>query len=500
MSETPEKQSKPADLSALEGLTLGTAWSSASAPAESRPHREGREVREHRAPRTSRPEGRRAPARPEGFREHGAHRSRETSVQLPPSVKVVFYPEEAPFKALSKAIKASKRTYELFEIARLILEKQDCTVAVLSPLAKSELYQATPDGAVFLSENEALAHAACAGLEKFFKMEEMEVEAPKGNFTLVHRCGITGKLIAPPNYHRYAALLNEHQAKNLPQMPLAAVQAKLESVHEPEAIAQWLEGMKKVQRYTLLSTPEGEPPVSFDGADAAVAYLVAHHKEALVKASAQVRLGAKEVAALPKGEVRRSIEAARNMQTKFPLETANSLRGRLRRMGFNIYKRGQKGVSYLCAVRRKFRIVGQTFTPEVQQVIECIEKNPNVSDLELPKQMLGITPPAEKPQEGEVAKPALTAEEEEAWKKLKQTLQWLIEEGYVVHYGDGKLFVPPARLPNAPKEEGEEDEPADGTAEALEAEAVETEPAESTQEPNKPADKPAAEGEAAPQA
>jgi hypothetical protein len=296
----------------------------------------------------------------------------------------------------------------------------------------------------------------------------VEVEAPKGNFVVIHRCGICGKLIAPPNYHRYAHLLEAHAAEL--GKPLDFVKSKLESVKEPEEIAKWLESMKTTTRYTELTVAEGAEPKSFDSKDAACAYLIEHHKLELVHALPQVRVGAKIIATLPKGEVRRSIEAARLLQHRFPLNTANNIRGRMRRLGFTIYKRGSKGASYLCAVKRKFRTPGQAFTAEIAQIFEFLDKNPMVSINELPKQLLGITPPAETTpvlttEETAAAQAApaptpveLTAEETEAYRKLKTHLQMLIEEGYISLFGDGKLLAPAPREENAPKSEEEKDE------------------------------------------
>lgn len=490
MDDSAKKQNTPIDLSSLDGLTLGTAWTEAStggAPADQRERRgprpftgERRFNRDSRGPRDFKPGGPRPDFRRPDFRDQ-----QRPAPIVPPSVKVVFYPEEAPFKALTKAVKASKRTYELFEISRLMLEKAERAAATLThPQVvdgkPSPLYQSVADGAVFLSEAEALAHASKQSLEKFFKTEEVEVEAPKGNFVVIHKCGITGKLIAPPNYHRYSQILAEHHAKNLPHMTLADVQARLESVKEPEALAQWLESMKKTTRYTLLNPTEGQPS-TFDGADAALAHLSANFKDQLVKAHPQIRLSGKQVEALPQGEIKRSIEVARAMQMKFPLDTANALRGRLRRMGFNIYKRGQKGVSYIAAVKRRFRTEGQVFAPEVQQVIEFIEKTPNVLDTDLPKQVLGITVPTPAA-EGSPAPAALSSEEDKALRQLRQTLQWLIEQGYVIQFGNGSLFVPPPRPANAPKAEDEEEE-------AAAPEAAEADPApEVPASPEKPAE------------
>src|SRR6185503_9854933 len=91
--------------------------------------------------------------------------------------------------------------------------------------------------------------------------------------------------------------------------------------------------------------------------------------------------------------------------------TANALRGRLRREHFTIFKKGSKGISYVCAVKRKFRVPGQTFSDSIGGLISFIEANPMIRASELAPKFLGIEQPAAPasaaPAEG---KPAASAE------------------------------------------------------------------------------------------
>jgi hypothetical protein len=93
---------------------------------------------------------------------------------------------------------------------------------------------------------------------------------------------------------------------------------------------------------------------------------------------------------MPQGEIRRAIEGALERQRKFPLDTANALRGRLRREHFTIFKKGSKGVSYVCAVKRKFRVPGQTFADSIGALISFVEAHPMIRASELPIKLLGI--------------------------------------------------------------------------------------------------------------
>src|SRR5665213_3862809 len=96
---------------------------------------------------------------------------------------------------------------------------------------------------------------------------------------------------------------------------------------------------------------------------------------------------------MPRGEILMAIEGAYERQLRFPLATANQLRGRLRREHFTIFKKGSKGVSYVCAVKRKFRVPGHAFAENIGTLITFIENNPMVKASGLVEKFLGIAQP-----------------------------------------------------------------------------------------------------------
>ncbi len=396
------------DLSELQSLSFGPSWTdrkgaempknrersrhgSDGGRGPSRDRRKGGRPERDASSGGDRPRGDRRPPRRD---DRGPAAPRD---DFQPIVEVSFYPEDIPFKALSHAMKTNCRTYELFEVARLILEKPERFVVVLHPLKKAdgtlpkEFFLSVPDGAPFLSEDAVVAHVLKNHLERFFTTEEAEAEPPKGNFVTVGKCGITGELLGPPNYHRYQALLQEHHAARLPNMPFERFTAKIEQIKDEEAVQQWLDKMKKVTRYRITEPAEGEPE-TLDGLEAARLFLLTRRRHQVVRKGDHARFPGTAIETLPKGDLRRSVEASLDHQRRFPLETANNLRGRLRRMRFTIYKRGAKGVSFVCAVKRNFREPGTQLSDTVQELIEFIEKTPGVSLGDLPKKFLGIKP------------------------------------------------------------------------------------------------------------
>lgn len=479
---------------------------------------------------------------------------------------VAFYPEDTSFSALAKTIRSSCRTIELFEIARTVIAKPDRFVVVLTrkpapsseakpgatPAAatKQSIYLSVPDGIPFESDEAALNHVLTHHLDRFFDMAEVEVDAPKGNFQVINRCGITGELLGPPNYHRYQQIVQQHYNTRISRMPFETFRSRIETVRDPEVVAQWLEKMKKTTRYTWKqsskpapvapapvateqaspeaaaaanaeiaaqagsTTPETAPALTFDTFEDARTYLLTHAREKLVRAVETARFHGKLLETMPAGEIRRSIEGALERQRRFPLDTANALRGRLRREHFTIFKKGSKGISYVCAVKRKFRVPGQTFAESISALITFIEANPMVRASELTSKFLGIEMPAAPkssepvaaaataegtpaPAEPAASDPVLSIDDRARISRMQGDLRWLVTEGYVTEFIDGRLFAPPPMVEARKKEvESEEHDPENFPEAPVEAAAPAVPETKPAAEPNPEATETPAEADA----
>ncbi|MEI6862023.1 MAG: hypothetical protein WCL04_07200 [Verrucomicrobiota bacterium] len=445
-----------------------------------------------------------------GFREDGPRRfgnrgpMLERGPYLSPFFNVTFYPEDTSFATLVKTIRTSLRTFELFEVARAVVGKSDRCIALIErapaggpeapasdapPAKPAPLAISVQDALPFENEEAAIAHVMATHLATFFDTTEIEVEPPKGNFQVVNKCGITGELLAPPNYHRYGPIMRQHHATRL-RMPFEAFAAKIETVRDPEAVNQWLEKMKKTVRYTWKLAGESETPPSFATLEEARQHLLASAREKVVRLADNWRVPGKNLALLPAGEIRRAAEGALERQRHFPLDTANALRGRLRREGLSIFKKGSKGITYVCAVRRKLRTSDQVFAENLGALIAFIEAHPMVRRSVLPEKFLGFKLPVAAQPAAETPKPqttspaavvaegtapadgdtpaaaatattvppaapetasgsatpfaaTLTPEKRERLTKLHSDLRWLLSEGYVMEFMDGRLFIPP---------------------------------------------------------
>ncbi len=466
-------------LSDLQKLNIGPAWSDPKYAHSAKAVREPSRSSSRPVQRTrSGTRERSSPGPKRDRRPRSADRAKPRTPSRPaapfnPTVDVLFYPEDAPFRALIRAIRESALTYELFQIARLILQKPEWFVVVVRPreVEEAPLFKTLPDGLPFETEADAINHVLKHNLDAFFTIETVEVEAPKGEFPFISRCTITGELLAPPNYHRYKQILTEHHADRLPHISLDKFNSKIEMVKDPEVVNQWLEKMKRQLRYTFKCSEDVTPPV-FDNSESARHHLLTHCKSEMACAGASARFHGALLNRIPEGNIKRSVLAVLEEQRHYPLETANHLRGHFRKLGFILYKKNAKGVTCLCAIKRKFREPGRPLSDSVQSLIDFIEEHPNIPVTRLPKDFLGIAESGDNKDEHEGIEDktetmanepsgeqveaaegkdensftgALSAEDEERLNQMRQDLHWLIAEGYVAEFGNGALFAHPAR-------------------------------------------------------
>lgn len=264
MNEKPE-ENKAVDLSALD---FGPSWArqGESKPRKKFADRGERDERRRDGDKGKRREGGR-PQRGERDdrkfskgREGGERRrpQRPQPVEATTGVAADIMPIEEGIDNLSKEIIAAGRTYSVFELARMILASRDrYKVIFRKEEVGPELFQSSIDGAVFLTKAECLVHFLSGdSVKSLYSAEEVEVEAPKGSFQTIAKCGFSGALFGPPNYHAYNQnIIDLHQAE-FSNMALDRYKSRVVTESGEEAVNAWLETMKKKTQYRLVSDTE----------------------------------------------------------------------------------------------------------------------------------------------------------------------------------------------------------------------------------------------------
>lgn len=445
----------------LEELELTPQW--VKAAAQSYAHHAGQE----RAPQ-DRDRGRAFPAKERkpkaGQRPAGPHRKplpsparegrraerggapqwrAEVPVALP--VQVSFVPEEKGFAAMIEAMKHTGRAYALFDVAKLVLNKPERHHVKLSRKPQPDgsrppLYVVKPSENVFLHQDEAVRFVLRHHAEKIFRETRKPVEPPKGNFTFVNRCGFTGEWLGPPNYHGYQSRLVRHHQSRLAHVPFERFKAKIQTVKDPQAVKAWVESMSVEREFECMLDPE---PKAFKSREALEKHFVETHLSELIEAAPEVSISGPASRQLQHKGIHRVVRQTWESERRFPLNTANALRGRLRHEGFHFFK-NPKGITYVSRIRPKRFESIDGLAEHVRKIVAYLRAHPHCHRKELFEHLM---PAGEAPSDAAAA--ALPA----TWPgeaMLLADLHWLIQDGYVIEFSDGRLWMLPEKPPQKP--------------------------------------------------
>ncbi|MFT6793767.1 MAG: hypothetical protein ACJAR1_001766 [Rubritalea sp.] len=259
----------------LSGLDFGPAWARKGAKSTET----AKEYTNHKGERPQRPEGGRKPRQggrpPSGggggrdfkstpnhnpkFKQNDSRerKPRRVFVAAEVGVSASIMPIEEGVDNLVKEIIASGRTYSVFDLARVVLGGRDRFHIVLKSDEKEkgpELLQSKHDSAVFLTKDECLTHAASATwLSEIYKTEEVVVEAPAGNFSNIAKCGFSGALLGPTNFHGYQDRVLELQRSKFSHLSLDDYKRRIVTESGDDVVNLWKESMTKRTIFKLVS-------------------------------------------------------------------------------------------------------------------------------------------------------------------------------------------------------------------------------------------------------
>ena len=144
-------------------------------------------------------------------------------------------PQEPSLENVIAQIKSGSFAYSLFALARLFLERPErYSVRLHAPDQTAELFQIGDDGPVSTNRHSLEDGAFATAKNDFYKIDVVQTEPIKGNFTNVARCRASGTLLGPTNHHSYQAQLrNLYEQRFSRRMSFADYQRQIEIVSDP---------------------------------------------------------------------------------------------------------------------------------------------------------------------------------------------------------------------------------------------------------------------------
>lgn len=398
-----------------------------------RPERPERRDRQDRSPRQGGPgrgesRGARGPRGAGGGRRQESPRSPERRPAPLPVIEgwtVTLVPEPRGVDGLIRQIKTSAKAYPLFDVSLLVLDKPERWIAQWSPAGNDApgIFQLQTDGSIWTSEREALAHVLTHQLDRFYRQERVAGEPPKGSFSCVAVCGLSGEILGPPNHHDYQSRLQKLHASRFANMPMDAFKSRVRMERGEEIIQKWKDDQSvKIQTYPL-ECPEGTEPVLLEKPTDIERHFRENHAGSLVKPVEALAI-TPGIAAVRSGSpaARELVRRAHEELRRFPLPLAHKLGKEMSAAGLQIFK-AHDNITYVSLARPRY--LDRESSPvadSLAAILDYLERHASTPRPEQWKALIDLRPA---PSDGQP---------DTRHTAVASDLSWLLHQGHVIDY------------------------------------------------------------------
>jgi hypothetical protein len=362
-------------------------------------------------------------------------------------------PEEKGVESLARQIKMTGRAYPLFDIAQMILQKPERHTVVFNTKKNAEgkpvqpLFICALDDTLWLSEDEAVAHVLRKHFATFYQAERTATQPPKGTYTFVAQCGMSGVILGPPNHHDYQNQLRKLHSERFSRMPFEEYKSRVRIVRDEEVVKKWVDDQSWKTEYVCLNLPE---PLRMPTMEAVEKHFRETHKENIIKPVESHALNGAAARSLRSPELVRLVRSVWEDQRRFPLQIATVLSQQFASHGLQFFK-VNKTLTHVCIARPHFLDMTATPVSEgVKRIVDYINANSKCSRRQLVEAL--APSPAPTAVAPAATEPAAAAQPDSAQPTSEQTvviadLHWLIHQGHVIEFANGILETAKRPLP-----------------------------------------------------
>jgi hypothetical protein len=397
-----------------------------------------------------------------------------------PEVTVALVPDSTGVDLLSRQIKMTGRAFPLFQIAQMILEKPERHAATFTVKKNAEgqpvqkLFTCALDDSLWLTEDEVVAHVLRQHLATFYQAERTQTEPPKGKYTFVAQCGLSGVILGPPNHHDYQKKLQELHAQQFSRMPFDMFKSRVKIVKDEAVVAKWVEDQSWKTEFICLNIPDAPKLGTMEDVEN---HFRAVHAAVIIKPVETITVSGKVCRNLRCTGLARLYRLAVEDQRRFPLQIATVLSQQFAQHGLQFFK-VNKTVTHVWVARPKYLDLETTpVSSGVKSIVDFINAHPKCTRRDLVEAIAPTpaAPPTPAPAEGAApAAPAEAAAPTPEQTAVISDLHWLIHQGHVIEFATtGILETAKKPVPKPPKPEPKKPEaPAATETAAAPAEAT----------------------------
>lgn len=397
-------------------------------------------------------------------------------------MNAAFVPDDKGVDSLARQIKMTGRAYPLFDIAQMVLQKPERHTVTYSVKKKQDGTVAQPlfvcalDDTLWLSDDEAVDHVLNKHFATFYQAEKTQIEPPKGVYTFVAQCGMSGIVLGPPNYHDYQVRLHKLHAERFSRMPFDVYKSRVKIVRDEAVVKKWQEDQSWKTEFVCLNVPE---PLKLGSREEVEKHFRQVHLPNIVKQVESHQLSGTAARNLRSPGLARLTRHVWEEQRRFPLQVATVLSQQFASRGLQFFK-VNKTVTHVAVARPHYLDLEVTPVSDgIRKIVNFINEHPKCtrktlvdtlapSAAKVPAPAPAPAPAAEGTQAAEGGAPVAPAPEPAQPEPSPEAtaiisdLHWLIHQGHVIEFANGILETAKKPIPKPPKPE--QQKPADGAA------------------------------------
>lgn len=379
---------------------------------------------------------------------------REPEEQLP-EVDVMIVPAGKIVDSLARQIRLTGMAYPLFDIAALVVAKPERFGVRYSVAKRADGSPACPlflcdlDQTLFPSQDDAVRHVLRKHFDTFYQTERIPIDPPKGNYTFVAQCGLSGKILGPPNFHDYQNQLRKLHASRYSKMPFDRFKGKVKIVRDEEIVKKWLEDQSFKTEYICLNVSD---ELKLPSREAVEQHFREVHLDNIIKRVNSHVITSTALTEQPSRAIKELYRRAFSQQQRFPIKVVHELSQQFASKGLQFFK-VNKTVTHVAVARPRF--LDTQLTPvadAIRGILEYINATPECNRRTLLEALAPAAPDAAaEPVEADA--PAKDGESDEApaladgtvarlspeAQAIHDDLHWLIHEGHVIEFASGVL-------------------------------------------------------------
>ena len=322
---------------------------------------------------------------------------------LDADVKVL--PDSKALGTIIRKLQHEPHAYKLMDLVYFFLDNPESMLLKIEPRDGTPICQCKACSFASVKEEDVVAHLVSCHLSDYYDERKVEGEPPKGNFSSVAKCGLSGVLIGPPNMHDFNSAVREMIRTRYPGMREEEYRSRIEIVRDSDTIEEWRKQAAVRTLYFRKGAGEGDAGLSRSEAEGEfrrvfLPSLLDVRKSAAVTADKALSSPCRPLA----DAARRAIENAR----RAPHGMCYALHGAFHNRKMKFFRvNDPRGYEFVTGVELK-QLDCEHAIPELRRIVDLLVANPCRT-----KQEIVQSPDDEK------------------------HLSWLVSTGHVVSFSNG---------------------------------------------------------------